>query len=154
MNIGAQQYEKIVAAAYEDSAKVLAPEDAELIIAIAQLAVAADRVDDPDEQRLFGEIAARVYGHANLETSASTLTPVDDEEQRIEHLRSHAAQLAQKPAAAALAFSLAYALVISDMDLAPEEGVMLETLREALGLSEDRAQDLSAAVGMAVTPEE
>jgi hypothetical protein len=127
--------------------------DAELVIAIAQLAVAADRVDDPDEQRLFQEIAAHVYRHANVETTPPTLAAIADDEQRIDHLRSHAAQLAGKPSAH-LAFALAYALVISDMDIAPEEGVMLDTLREALGLDEDRANDLSSAVGMAVTPEE
>lgn len=182
MNIDARQYGKIVeaaflgagttepvvepvepkdGAAYREAGAVrrevytpdaLSPSDAELIIAIAQLAIAADRYDDPDEQRLFQDLAAHVYRHANVETTAPTLAPIADDEQRIEHLRSHAAQLAGKPSAS-LAFALAYALVISDMDIAPEEGVMLDTLREALGLDEDRANDLSSAVGMAITPE-
>jgi hypothetical protein len=134
------------------SPDALPPGEAELVIAIAQLAIAADRYDDPDEKRFFEEVAAHVYRHANVETTAPTLAAITDDEQRIEHLRSHAAQLAGKPSAS-LAFALAYALVISDMDIAPEEGVMLDTLREALGLSEDRANDLSSAVGMAVTPE-
>jgi len=182
VNIGAEQYKKIVQAAFgglgttepvvepveptEGAAyraagavrrevytpEALPPQDAELIIAIAQLAIAADRVDDPDERRMFDELAAHIYRHANVSTSAPSLAPVDDDEQRIDHIRSHAAQLAGKPSAS-LAFAIAYALMIADMDLAPEEGTLLETLREALGLSEDRAEDLSAAVGMAVTPE-
>ncbi|MFN0249962.1 MAG: hypothetical protein ACKV2T_23970 [Kofleriaceae bacterium] len=182
MNIDASQYTRIVEAAFRGAGttervatpveqtegaayrepgielretytpQALLAGEAELVIAIAQLAIAADRVDDPDEQRLFQEIAAHVYRHANVETTAPTLAPVTDDEQRIDHLRSHAAQLAGKPSAS-LAFALAYALVISDMDIAPEEGLMLETLREALGLDEDRANDLSSAVGMAVTPE-
>jgi hypothetical protein len=127
--------------------------DAELIIAIAQLAIAADRVDDPDERRLFEELAAHIYRHANVETAAPTLAPIDDDDQRIDHMRSHAAQLVGKPSAS-LAFAIAYALTISDMQLAPEEGALLETLREALGLDEERAEDLSSAVGMAITPEE
>lgn len=163
MNIDASQYQKIVdaafqgttsASAYRDSysATTLPPGDAELIIAIAQLAVAADRVDDPDERALFEALAALVYKHAKLDSSAPTLAPVDDDEQRIEHLRSHAAQLAGKPSAA-LAFAVAYVLVIADLELAPEEGALLDTLREALGLDEDRAEDLTAAVGAAITPE-
>jgi hypothetical protein len=94
-----------------------------------------------------------VYKHANVSTSPPTLAPVEDDEQRIDHLRSHAAQLKGRPSAA-LAFAVAYVLVISDMELAPEEGVLLETLREALGLDEDRASDLSALVGAALTPAE
>lgn len=183
MNIGAEQYKKIVEAAFRGAGTTepvvepveptdgaayrtpgavrhevytpdaLPPGDAELIIAIAQLAMATDRVEDPDERRVFDELAAHVYRHANMSTTAPTLAPVDDDEQRVDHMRSHAAQLAGKPSAS-LAFALAYAMMISDMDLAPEEGTMLDTLREALGLDEDRAQDLSAAVGMAVTPDE
>ncbi len=153
MNIDASQYQKIVEAAFGGAdAHALSAGDAELIIAIAQLAIAADRFDDPDEQSFFDQVAALVYRHANVETTAPTLPAIPDEDQRIDHLRSHAAQLAGKPSAS-LAFALAYALVISDMDVAPAEGALLDTLREALGLDEDRANDLSSAVGMAVTPE-
>lgn len=160
MNIGAAQYQKIVEAAFRGAAvadtytpETLPAADAELIVAIAQLAVAADRRDDPDERSLLDALVAQVYAHANVSTSAPTLPPIDDDEQRVEHLRSHAAQLAGKPSAG-LAFAIAYALTIADMDLAPEEGDLLDALREALGLDDERAEDLSAAVGMAVTPEE
>ena len=157
MNIDASQYQKIVEAAFgapaDNSAHELAPAEAELIVAIAQLAVAADRVDDPDERALFETICGLLYKHANVETTAPTLAPLDDDEQRIDHMKSHAAQLVGKPAAG-LAFAVAYVLVIADMQLAPEEGALLEALREALGIDEARAEDLSGAVGEAITPPE
>lgn len=163
MIIGADQYRKIVEAAFAGTPSgsadrdsytpaTLPAADAELIVAIAQLAIAADRVDDPDEQALFGALVEQLYKHAKVSTSAPTLAPVDDDEQRMEHLRSHAAQLAGKPSAA-LAFAIAYLLVIADLDLAPEEGDLLDTLREALGLDEDRAEDVTSAVSSVITPE-
>ena len=171
MIIGAEQYRKIVetafagmpsataeptgGAAYRDaiSSHPLAPADAELVIAIAQLAVNADRVDDPDEQKLFDSIAGHVYGHARIQTAVPALSPIHDDDLRKDHLQTHAAQLKDKPAAG-LAFALAYALTISDFQLAPEEGAMLEALREALGLDEGRAEELALAMGEALTPAE
>lgn len=152
MNIDAEQYAKIVQAAFADAPDTtLTPAQAELVIAIAQLAVAADRVEDPDEQALFAALAEHVYAHAKLKTTAPTLGPVDDEEQRIEHLQSHAAQLRGTPAAA-LAYSIAYVLTIADLDLAPEEGELLDLLVEALGINPERGDDLTAAVAEAITP--
>lgn len=154
MNIDAAQFSKIVQASYAGAPDAkLTPAQAELVIAIAQLAVAADRVEDPDEQALFGSLAEKVYGEAKLKTTAPTLGPVDDEEQRIEHLQSHAAQLRGTPAAA-LAYSVAYVLTIADLDLAPEEGELLELLGEALGLNDEQADDLIATISEAITPEE
>jgi tellurite resistance protein len=152
MNIDAEQYAKIVQASFADTPDAkLTPAHAELVIAIAQLAVAADRVEDPDEQALFASLAQHVYGQAKLKTSPPTLGPVEDEEQRIEHLQSHAAQLRGTPAAA-LAYSIAYVLTIADLDLAPEEGELLDLLVEALGLDPERADDLTATVAEAITP--
>jgi tellurite resistance protein len=154
MNIDASQFAKIVHAAFAGAPDAkLTPAQAELVIAIAQLAVAADRVEDPDEQALFGALADRVYGLANLATSAPTLAPVDDGDERIELLQTHAAQLRGTPGAA-LAYCVAYATTIADLDLAPEEGDLLDLLGEALGLTPERADDLAAAVGAAITPDE
>jgi len=66
----------------------LSAADAELVVAIAQLAVAADRVDDPDEQALFQQLAGHIYEHANVKTTPPTLGPVEDAEARIDHLRT------------------------------------------------------------------
>jgi len=173
MQIDAAQFTKIMYAVYErfepvapgsDKAEVtnretsqphgkLSAADAELVVAIAQLAVAADRVDDPDEQALFQQLAGHIYEHANVKTTPPTLGPVEDAEARIDHLRTHAAQL-QGKASAALAYSVAYILAISDMDLDPEEGELLDILREALGLDEEKAEDLLPIVSELITPPE
>ena len=173
MQIDAAQFTKIMYAVYErfqpappDGAKAevthpdnshphskLTPADAELVVAIAQLAVAADRVDDPDEQALFQQLAGHIYEHANVKTTPPTLGPVEDAEARIDHLRTHAAQL-QGKASAALAYSVAYILAISDMDLDPEEGELLDILRDALGLDEEKADDLLPIVSELITPPE
>ena len=151
MQVDASQYQSIVATSFGEAETTLSAGEAELIIAIAQLAVAADRVDDRDERELFQTLAGHVYEHAKMSTSAPELNPIDDDDARMDHLRSHAAQLVGKPSAA-LAFALAYVLAIADLELAPEESEMLDALREALGLSDERAQDLSVAVAEAITP--
>lgn len=147
--------EAVGGAAYRDAASAhhLSAADAELVVAIAQLAIDADRRDDADERELIDSLAGHVYDHARIATAIPMMTPVDNEELRMDHLQTHAAQLRGKPAAG-LAFACAYALVISDMHLAPEEGAFLESLREALGLDEDRAEELTSVIGVALTPEE
>jgi len=137
----------------ERSHSKLSPADAELVVAIMQLAVAADRVEDPDEQALFDQLAAHIYHHANVQTTPPHLGPVEDAERRIDHLRSHAAQLHGK-ASAALAYAVAYILAISDMDLDPDESEMLGVLCEALGLDGEKADDLLPVVSELITPPE
>lgn len=158
MKIDAAQFTKIMYAVYERFAPKPAAEEgkltaaeAELVVAIAQLAVAADRVEDPDEEALFDQLASHIYAHANVATEPPHLGPVEDPERRIDHLRSHAAQLHGK-ASAALAYAVAYILSVSDMDLDPEEGDMLDILREALGLDEEKADDLLPVVSELITP--
>ena len=160
MNIDAAQFTKIVDTVYErfapgyrDSGGGLTPAEAELVVAIAQLAVVADRVEDRDELALFDQLAGHVYAHARIATTPPTLEPVEDDDQRLDQLRTHAAQL-QGKAAGALAYSIAYILTISDMDLDPDEGEILDVLREALGLDEEQADDLLPAVSELLAPEE
>lgn len=172
MIIGADQYKKVVdvafagtppaassehtgGAAYRDAyaAHPLSASDAELVVAIAQLAADADRRDDPDERKMLDALAGHVYNHAKLDTAMPVMVPVDNDDLRMDKLQSHAAQLKGKPAAG-LAFALAYALAIADLHMAPEEGSLLDALREALGLDEDRAEELAAVIGAALTPEE
>ncbi len=131
----------------------LSPADAEVIVAIMQLAVAADRVEDPDERALFDQLAGHIYHHANVKTTPPHLGPVEDAERRIDHLRSHAAQLHGK-ASAALAYAVSYILAISDMDLDPDESEMLGVLCEALGLDGEKADDLLPVVSELITPPE
>ena len=153
MNIDAAQYKQIAAIVYEGKDAGPSAAEAELVVAICQLAVAADEVEDADEATLFESIAAQVYAHAKVATTPPAFQPFDDAEQRRDLIKSHAAQLAGKPAAA-LAYALAYILAISDLDLAPEEGEFIEDLGDALGLEGDRADDLIVAVTEIITPAE
>lgn len=159
MNIDRAQFQNILQAAYtrfepgHRTDGTLTPSDAELVVAIAQHAVAADRVEDPDEQALFDQLAAHVYAAAKLATTPPTLAPLDDEEQRIEQLRTHAAQL-QGKGAGALAYALAYILTIADLELNPDEMDTVEILREGLGLDQGAADDLVATVSELITPPE
>ncbi len=154
MNIDAAQYKQIASAVYDDGKDgAPTPAEAELVVAICQLAVAADGVEDADEAALFETIAAQVYAHANTATTPPTFHPLDDPEQRRDLLKSHAAQLAGKPSAS-LAYALAYILAISDLDLAPEEGEFIEDLGDALGIDPDRADELIVSITEIITPDE
>lgn len=154
MNIDAAQYQQIASVVFYDGKEgAPTPAEAELVVAILQLAVAADGVEDSDEAALFDSIAAQVYAHAKSATTPPTFQPLDDPEQRRDLIRSHAAQLAGKPAAQ-LAYALAYILAIADLDLAPEEGEFIEELGEALGIDPDKADELIVSITEIITPEE
>lgn len=156
MNIDAAQYQNIARTAFQMSGGTgteLSASDAELIVAIAQLAMAADRELGGEEAKLFDTLAGHVYTHANIATSPPSYAPLDDDEQRLDHMRNHAAQLAGKPSAA-LAYSVAYILSIVDLAFAPEEGDFIEALREALALDTEKSDELVSAVSEIVTPAE
>lgn len=154
MNIDAAQYKQIASVVYYDGKDgAPTPAEAELVVAICQLAVAADDVEDPDEAAMFETIAAQVYAHANAATTPPAFQPLDDPEQRRDLIKSHAAQLAGKPSAS-LAYALAYILAIADLDLAPEEGEFIEELGDALGIDPDRADELIVSITEIITPEE
>jgi hypothetical protein len=154
VNIDAAQYKQIASVVYYDGKDgAPTPAEAELVVAICQLAVAADGVEDADEAALFDTIAAQVYAHANAATTPPTFHPLDDQEQRRDLIKSHAAQLAGKPSAA-LAYALAYILAIADLDLAPEEGEFIEDLGDALGIDPDRADELIVSITEIITPDE
>ncbi len=154
MNIDAAQYKQIASVVYYDGKEgAPTPAEAELVVAICQLAVAADGVEDPEEAELFDSLAAQVYAHANAATTPPQFQPLDDPEQRRDLIKSHAAQLAGKPSAS-LAYALAYILAIADLDLAPEEGEFIEQLGDALGLDPDRADELIVSITEIITPDE
>lgn len=127
----------------------LSEADAETIVALAQLAVDADGREDADEIATFFAIGKAVYAYAGInDTPTPTFAADEDDDER---LASLAKQLTT-PAAKELAYAVAFVMAVSDIDLAPEEGAMVEALREALGLDEDRAADLAATVSAAITP--
>ncbi len=155
MNISRDQFQKILDAV---GVKDLTPADAELVVGVALLAVAADRVEDPDERVLFDQLAGYVYASANLVTTPPSLGYLakDDDrqaEERLEQLRTNAMQLGRRPAGA-LAYALAYILTIADLEVAPDEMEAVDILREALELDEDTADDLVTTVSELITPAE
>ncbi|MCE9579149.1 MAG: hypothetical protein K8W52_38860 [Deltaproteobacteria bacterium] len=160
MQIDAEQFDRIVATVmsgrggpYREGEPAITASEAELIVAIAQLAMAADEVEDPDEAALFDAVVARVYATARLDTAPPTLAPLADGAARLELVQTHAAQLRGTPAAA-LAYALAFAIVIADLELAPPESELLEALRTGLGLEEDAADEIATAVASIATPAE
>jgi hypothetical protein len=153
MNIDRGLFQKILDAV---GVKELTPADAELVVSVALLAVAADRREDPDERALFDQLAEHVYATAKIVTTPPTLGYLakdDDEEaeQRLEQLRTNAMQLDRRPAGA-LSYALAYILTIADCDVAHDEMESVDVLRDALGLDEDTADDLVATVSEIITP--
>lgn len=128
----------------------LAEADADAIVAIAQLTVDADGREDAEETQKFFAIGKAVLAHAGRpETPTPTFLETDDEDD--EHLRALAAALST-PAAKELAYAVAFMMAIADVDLAPEEGALVEALRDALGLTEERADEIAATVSAAITP--
>ena len=153
MNIDAAQYKQIATLVYGGPDGGPTPAEAELVVSICLLAVQADEVEDADEAALFESIARNVYGHAKLDTTPPDFKPLDDREQRRDHIKSSAAQLAGKPSAG-LAYALAYILAVSDFDLAPEEGELLEDLADALEIDPDKADELIATTTEVITPQD
>jgi tellurite resistance protein len=127
----------------------LSPEDAETIMEIAQLVVDADGQEDQDEIQSFFAIGKTVYTMAGLaETPTPTFVSDLEDDERIATL----AKELGTPASKELAYCVAYLLAVSDIALAPEEDAYVENLRVALEMTEDRADELAAQMGAAITP--
>jgi hypothetical protein len=127
----------------------LSPIDAEVIVAIAQLAVDADGQEDATEIRMFFALGKAVFALAGMAEAPTPTFASDDDD--VERLRALAKQLTAVPSRE-LAYSVAHLLTISDIAIAPEEDDLLIDLRTALDITEDRAEDLARAIGAAITP--
>jgi len=129
----------------------LSEADADVVVAIAQLTVDADGREDAEEIKKFFAVGKAILGHAGRpDAPTPTFADHDDDDER---LRSLAGQLST-PAAKELAYAVAFMMAIADVDLAPEEAALVEALRDALGITEDRADDIAAQVSAAITPPE
>lgn len=126
----------------------LSEPDAETIVAIAQLAVDADGREDAEEIKNFFALGKAIYGHAGLDASTPTFAGDEEDDER---LRTLVGQLST-PAAKELAYAVGFMMAIADVDLAPEEGALVETLRDLLGMTQDRADEIAATVSAAITP--
>ena len=117
----------------------LAPEDAEAILAIAQLVVDIDGREGPDEIKLFFAIGKLLFELAGApDTSIPTFASDEDDEERMFEL---ATQLKGPPA-----YAIARVLASADLDVAPEEDTFVDRLRGILSLSRERADEITAQI--------
>jgi hypothetical protein len=127
----------------------LSKADAETIVELAQMSVDADGQEDADEIKMFFTVGKAVFALAGLtETPSPSFDADEDMEERVESL---CGSLATKEARE-LAYSVAHVLTVIDVQIAPEEDAFLENLRGALGLGDDRADELAADISAAITP--
>lgn len=146
MNIDAGRFPDILRTQHPGP---LSPIDAEIIVAIAQLAVDADGHEDAEEIRLFFALGKAVFSLAGMaDARTPTFASGDDDAERLVKL---ARRLTEVPSRE-LAYSVAHLLMISDVAIAPEEDDLLVDLRTALEITEDRAEELARVIGAAVTP--
>ena len=146
MNIDAGRFREILQAQHPGP---LSPIDAETIVAIAQLAVDADGQEDADEIRMFFALGKAVFGLAGMaEATTPTFADSEDDAERLVALAKQLTAVASSE----LAYTVAHLLTISDVAIAPEEDDLLVELRTALAIAEDRAEELAATIGAAVTP--
>jgi hypothetical protein len=127
----------------------LSAADAETVVALAQMSVDADGQEDAEEIRMFFALGKAVYELAGLtETPTPTFAVDEDDDERIHSL----AEKLSSPASRELAYAVSHLLTVVDIQIAPEEEAFLETLRTVLGIDDDRADDLAAQLGAAITP--
>ena len=147
MNIDAGRFPDILRTQHPGP---LSPVDAEVIVAIAQLAVDADGQEDVEEIQMFFALSKAVFGLAGMaEAQTPTFASGDSDAERLVTL---ARQLTAVPSRE-LAYSVAHLLTVSDIAIAPEEDELLVDLRTALDITEDRAEELARVIGSAITPE-
>jgi hypothetical protein len=148
MLVGQGQLKELVTALHPGK---LSAVDAEAIVELTQLALDADGREDSDEIKTYFALGKAVFGIAGLGDAETPtfVTDIDDTE-RLKEL----ADTLTTPAAKELAFACAHMLSIADVDIAPEESDFLAALLDALGISDDRAEALTAKVNELITPPE
>lgn len=148
MHVHADAFRKIVNATLGSERPTA--KDAAALVGIAYLALGADDREDPDEIKVVDEISQHVCALASTQVAPPGVRATDDFE-RLAKIRELGGQLSSA-GAHELAYGLAYAVSISDMDLGPAESQLLADLAVALGIAEKRADELAAIVAEAVTP--
>ncbi len=129
----------------------LSAADAETIVALAQMSVDADGQEDADEIRMFFALGKVVYELAGL---TETPSPNFDDDTEDGYRIGALASKLSSPASRELAYAVSHLLTVVDIQIAPEEEEFLERLRDALGISDDRADELATQLGQAITPSE
>lgn len=114
-------------------------EDAETIIAIAQLVVDIDGREGPEEIKEFfaiGKLLFELAGQAD-----ATIPTFATDEDEVERMFELATQIRSTPARE-LAFLVARALAAADLEVAPAEDTFLGRLRSILAIPDWRADEL------------
>ena len=152
MDIDPARFQKLVKAVFDN--EKLTAADAATVVGIGRLAVDADRKEDADELDLYDKLADLVCGLAGTSAAkiqdAAALAPRGDDD-RSERMKTKAAALTTRPARE-LAFAVAYVLTIADLDIAPAEHKFLDALQSALGIDDERVEELAGLVTDAIVP--
>lgn len=138
----------------------ISPAEAEAILEIAHLAVAADRKLSDDELRALDGIAGRVRSLAAKKFDANALLGdrelfamierFGDRDREEADARLRELGKALSPAARTLAYRVAYALSMCDLDAADEEFEFDLQLIDALGLTDEQVGLLQAEVNATI----
>jgi hypothetical protein len=106
------------------------------------------------EHALLQAIAQRVCSLVGLELDELSAIPrLDDQEARLSWLGALASEL-QTRAARELAFTMAFLVSISDLDLVAAEQSYLEELQRAMGVEDRRATELVIQLTEMISPEQ
>lgn len=143
MHVNGEAFRSMVNATAGDGTTI-ADADARAVLGICALVAGADDKTDPDEDSVLGEIA----GH--LGPTVPDVRANDDLE-RLEKIREIGGELSTQ-GVRDLAYALAYLVAIADLELAPAESEFLADLAVALGVSDERADELAALCAQAITP--
>ncbi|HEY1957904.1 MAG TPA: hypothetical protein VGH28_19925 [Polyangiaceae bacterium] len=136
----------------------LTPAEADAIVEIAYVTIAADRKLDPAEVDAFRAVLERLRA---APVDAAQLDVVLDQMyarvERVgdgldEHLRALGTTMS--PGARELAYKVAYAMGVADLDTSDEEFELDLQLVDALDLTTDRAEALADEVMSVLNPEE
>ena len=126
----------------------LSAQDAETVVALAQMSVDADGQEDADEIKMFFTLGKSVFELAGLSDVPTPTFFDEDDDERLENL---AKSLVTREARE-LAYAVAHLLSIVDVQIQPEEEAFLQHLAEALAITEDRAEELALQTSEAITP--
>jgi uncharacterized tellurite resistance protein B-like protein len=118
-------------------------EEAEAILAIAQLVVDIDGREGPEEIKLFFEVGKQLFvlaGKPN-ESIPTFASDADDEERMFE-----LATTLKSSESRELTYAIARMLADVDLDTAPDEDTFIDRLRGVLSITKPRANEVAANV--------
>ena len=149
MELSVDQCREIVAAT---GVTKLGADEARACVELVRIAVDVDDREDSDEVVTADALVAQVCALADIAVPPPAALPRDDLERRA-RLDALAAVLRGRPAGE-LAFAVAYLVTVADFAYAPEEMTFVNTVREVLEISEERAREVASDVVELVTPGE